>query len=111
MKNFIITILKLYIVLLLSTEWMIDQGILNYSYLLIVHIIPLLLFFILFIQKKGRVNLKPYSIIILFPIIVVVSSLVNDVDFTSTILNVRWIILPLFTYFVLVNLNLQEQNM
>ena len=111
MAKTLLKIIKFYIVLYLSISWLVDQGLMASEQLTILQIIPLLLFLIIVYKKKGNVNLRPYSISIAFPLIVVASTVINNVSALTTILNIRWLVLPYFTFLVIQNLNLSEKDL
>ena len=107
----ILTIIKIYIIVYLSFEWAIDQQMLQHSDFLILQVVPLLLFMFLTYKKRGAINIKPISITVLFPMIVILSSLVNEIDFISLLLNVRWLLFPFFIYLIIINLNLNDKEL
>ncbi|MCA0151872.1 hypothetical protein [Winogradskyella vincentii] len=111
LNTLIIKILKGYIIIFLCLGWMIDQGILTHNQLLVFQLMPLALFIIVLAKRKGAINSKPKLITVFFPLIVVISGLINNVNTLSMLLDIRWLILPLFVYLTLINLNLKQQEL
>tara|TARA_B100001741_G_scaffold283546_1_gene258557 strand:+ start:4076 stop:5323 length:1248 start_codon:yes stop_codon:yes gene_type:complete len=98
---------KFYILLLLVFSWMPRLNIISetdFSYFLL---LPCFYFFLSIFKNGFVLRFKDFKWIVFFLLIVTLSSLINAVNFKTMILNIRWLLMPLFFYFFLLNSKLK----
>ncbi len=98
-----ILILKIYAILIILLSWMPRLGIISDFQFSLATFIPVVLFIISLFKHGFRIKLNDIYWFFIFLLIVSFSIIINESNILDSILNLRWLILPLFVFLFMMN--------
>ena len=104
-------LVKIWICLYLAIEWTVEFDILTNQQLFLLQMFPLFLLFLLLVGKKFRINTHDATLFLSFPLLLLVSALINASDMYFSLMNMRWIYIPYAIFLILINLPLNESQL